>query len=305
MIMSMKHKLGLVFLMLLVSGIAVTVKLENPVNGDLRSGFVAAVSTVVPDAGCRAYRGSIDIYDSTGSPVASNWVNFRGVGPSEMDVYEETGQGMWSGYWDGSTADGQYNVTMTIFETCQGATQSATDNAIVTMEAPIAREGLAGTLQRTGEVATSVIVLVFGVDLAQIVNPNTATTLIDEFGGLSFALLLFGFVVPFVLSYAILYDMFFLVGFFRPNTAKLIAFIIALMFSRGNGFGALYSILFTVFMNFWISMLSLLFMMMVLYWVLGHLIWGYKFAQEINTQTEAIDYLHKVGKHLERVSEKK
>jgi hypothetical protein len=304
--MTMKHKAGLVLLLVLVSAAAVIVDLQNPVNNDVRNGgFIAAVAKVFPDPGCRAYRGSLDIYDLQDNQISTNWVTFRGVGPSEMIVDEETGQGMWSGYWDASNAAGQYKVNMTVFEDCQGATQSATDGVLIRVDAPLVKEGIGGTLQRTGEVATSVLVLVFGVDLAQIVNANTATTLIDEFGGLSFALLLFGFVVPFILSFAILYDMFFLVGFFRPNTARIIAFVIALLFSRGNGFGALYSILFTVFANFWLSMLSLLFMMMVLYWVLGHLIWGYKFAQEINTQKEAISYLHKVGQHLEKIHEKK
>ena len=302
----MRHKLGLVLLMILVSGAAVFVDLQNPVNGDLkRAGFIAAVSVVIPETGCRVYRGSMDVYDSAGTQIASNWVSFRGVAPSSIEALDETGQGMWSGYWDATEHTGQFNITMTVYEDCQGATQSATDYAIIVVEPMKAQVGLAGNLQRMGDVATSVIVIVFGVDLAQIVNANTSTTLIDEFGGLSFALLLFGFVVPFVMSYAILYDMFFLVGFFRPKTAKIIAFVIAIIFSRGNGFGALYSILFTVFANFWISMLSLLFMMMILYWVLGHLIWGYKFAQEINTQTDAMEYLHKVGSHLERLEAQK
>ncbi len=301
----MNHKFGLVFLLLLVSGLAVTVNLQNPVNGDLKRGFVSAVALVTPDPGCRAYRGNMDVYNSNGAQVSSSYVTFRCVGPSEIEVREDVNQGLWSGYWDGSTATGMHNITVTVYEDCQGASQSATDYALVTMEAPLVQSGLAGNLQRTGQIATSIMILVFGTDLAQIVNPNTSTTLIDEFGGMSFTLLLFGFVVPFVLSYAILYDMFFLVGFFRPNTARLIAFIIALMFSRMNGFGALYSILFTVFANFWISMVSLVFMMMVMWWVLGHLIWGYKFAQEINRQKNAIDYLHKIGDHLERVHEEK
>lgn len=302
----MKFKSSLVFLLSLVCVMAVTVDLRNPINGDLRNaGFVAAASVVVPDPGCAAYRGTMDVFDSQGNQIASNWVNFRGVGPSNMEVYDETGQGIWSGYWDATDYVGQYNITMTIHEDCAGLTQNATDSAIITLEPQSTGDGLPGTLQRTSRVATSVIILVFGVDLAQIVNPNTSATLIDEFGGLSFALLIFGFVVPFVMSYAILYDMFFLVGFFRPKTAKLIAFVIALMFSRANGFGALYSILFTVFANFWLSMLSLLFMMMVLYWVLGHLIWGYKFAQEINTEKDAMEYLHKIGKHLDRLEGQK
>jgi hypothetical protein len=122
---------------------------------------------------------------------------------------------------------------------------------------------------------------------------------------MSLALLLFGFVVPFVLAFSILYDMFLLVGFFRPNTARLIAFIIALLFSRANGFGALYSILFTVFSNFWISMVSLVFMMMVMWWVLGHLLWGYKFTQEINSHKDAMNYLHEIGRQLQEAHEGK
>lgn len=296
----MKHKSGLVFLLLLVCGLAINVNMQNPINGDLRRGFISAVAVAFPEPGCRAYRGSIDVFDPQGVQIASNSASFRGVAPSEVELDEARGQGSWSGYWDGSAVTGTYNISMTIYEDCAGVTRSDTKWALVDFESPVIAAGVPGSIQRAASVGTSIMILIFGTDLAQIVNPNTSTTLIDEFGGMSLALLLFGFLVPFILAFSILYDMFLLVGFFRPNTARLIAFIISLLFSRANGFGAIYSILFTVFSNFWISMVSLVFMMMIMWWVLGHMLWGYKFTQEIHGQAKAMEYLHSIKEQMDK-----
>ncbi len=307
----MNRKIGLVFVLFLTASLALDLSIRNPFPDYVRKGYVGVVAFIAPSENCRAWGTTLNatlIKDERGNDVYKEIskvsMEFRGVSTSSQgeEVDLDHNKGLWSGFFDGSNEKGVVNLTVETHEFCPNGTAYMEGRSVVfRLDAPEKQTGLKGQLDRAGQLATSVIISVFGVDLSQIVNPNAATTLIDEFGGLSFPLLIFGFILPFILTYAILYDMFFLVGFFRPSTSRIIALIIAILFARMQGFGALYSILFNVFANFWISMLSLLFTMMVLYWVLGHLIWGYRFAKEIQTQTDAMSYLDKVGKHLDKL----
>lgn len=121
---------------------------------------------------------------------------------------------------------------------------------------------------------------------------------------------IFVYFLPAILVYSILFDFVFLMGFFRRRTAQVIAAIFALF---GAKFG-LYNNVVTLIGTFlgtgsgtgvFIPMLTFLFIMMLIWWVLGHVIWGYRFAHEMQTQTDAITYLDKIGSHLEGLAKNK
>ncbi len=120
-----------------------------------------------------------------------------------------------------------------------------------------------------------------------------------------FAKALFLWILPAVLLYAILYDFVYLMGFFRKTTAMIISAIFAI-FAAKLGVFIRVVVLVSSFMGgvkstgIFIPMLTITLIMMVIWWALGHVIWGYKFTAEIQTQTSAIDYLDKIGTHLEK-----
>lgn len=123
--------------------------------------------------------------------------------------------------------------------------------------------------------------------------------------GSKFSEALFMYILPAILVYSILFDFIFLMGFFRRRTAQIISVIFALFGARFKIYNNVVELMATFLgtdktgSGVFIPMLTFLFIMMLIWWVIGHIIWGYKFAHEIQTQQGAMDYLHKIGEHLE------
>ena len=112
-------------------------------------------------------------------------------------------------------------------------------------------------------------------------------------------LILFFFLLPGIILYAIFMDMLLFMGFVRKWTAQTIALAMAIFAARTGAYFKLAIMLNELFNNILISMLSLLFTMMIFWWVLGHILYGFRLNREILRTKSAISYLDAVGKTLE------
>lgn len=124
-----------------------------------------------------------------------------------------------------------------------------------------------------------------------------------------FSDVLFFYILPALLVYSILFDFIFLMGFFRRKTAMIISAIFAL-FGIRSGIHIQVVKLIETFLGtdrtggIFIPMLTFMFIMMLIWWVLGHIIWGYRFANNIKDQENAMDYLKEIGTHLDAQTKK-
>lgn len=113
--------------------------------------------------------------------------------------------------------------------------------------------------------------------------------------------LLFVYVLPILFLYMILADMFYLMGMFRPMTAKVLAIIVALFAARAQVYLNIIAMIGGVFNNFFVGSLSLLFTMMIVWWLINHFLIGYTHAKVIHKTEDAMTYLEKVGTHLNKL----
>lgn len=169
--------------------------------------------------------------------------------------------------------------------------------ALFALLAPVAAATWETTMTKVGSIILDVIQYVF--------SPFGSAT------GSDFSTVVFVYLLPAILVYSILFDFVFLMGFFRRRTAQIISAIFALF---GAKFG-IYSNVVALIATFlgtdkagsgvFIPMLTFLFIMMLIWWVLGHVIWGYRFTHEMQTHQSAMDYLHEIGQHLEQQTQNK
>lgn len=165
--------------------------------------------------------------------------------------------------------------------------------ALFALLAPVAAETWQQSMNKIGTVLFRVIQFIFA-------TPES-----------DFAKVVFVYLLPAILIYSILFDFIFLMGFFRRRTAQIISVIFALF---GAKFG-IYDQIVTLIGTFlgtgktgsgvFIPMLTFLFVMMLIWWVLGHIIWGWRFTKEMQTHENAMDYLHEIGQHLEQQTQNK
>lgn len=159
--------------------------------------------------------------------------------------------------------------------------------AISALLAPVAAATWQTTMNKAGSFLLQIIKFVFA-------TPES-----------DFAKAIFTYMLPAILVYSILFDFIFLMGFFRRRTAQIISAIFALFGAKFGIYNNVVNLIGTFLgtdvtgSGVFIPMLTFLFIMMLIWWVLGHIIWGARFAHEISTQTDAISYLHKIGTHLE------
>ncbi len=119
---------------------------------------------------------------------------------------------------------------------------------------------------------------------------------------------IFAYILPGVLMFFILYDFIYLMGFFRKTTAMWIAIIFSLFGARFGVYWQVVQMLQTFLgssatgSGVWIPMLTLIFILMAFWWTIGHFLWGFRFAQDINKAGMEIDsgltYLDNIGSFL-------
>ncbi len=164
--------------------------------------------------------------------------------------------------------------------------------ALSALLAPVAAATWQTTMNKVGSILLQIIKFVFA-------KPES-----------DFAQVVFVYLLPAILVYSILFDFIFLMGFFRRRTAQIISVIFALFGAKFGIYENVVALIATflgtdkVGSGVFIPMLTFLFIMMLIWWVLGHIIWGYRFTHEMQTQENAMDYLHKIGAHLEGQTKK-
>ncbi|MDP7078634.1 MAG: hypothetical protein QF415_02000 [Candidatus Undinarchaeales archaeon] len=114
-----------------------------------------------------------------------------------------------------------------------------------------------------------------------------------------FPLMLFFFLIPAILMFAILYDMLLFMGFMRKWTAQVIAFCLAIFAARTGAYFNLAVELTSLFNDTLVAMISLLFTMMIFWWTLGHILYGFNLNRQILHSKNAIQYLSEVGRTIE------
>jgi len=144
--------------------------------------------------------------------------------------------------------------------------------------------------------------------LLTIINVLLGTT------GSPMSTVIFAYVLPGVLMFFILYDFIYLMGFFRKQTAMIIAIIFSLFGARFGVYWQVVQMLQTFLgssatgSGVWIPMLTLIFILMAFWWTIGHLLWGFRFTQAVateqNKQWGALHLLKTIGTRLEKLSEK-
>lgn len=160
-------------------------------------------------------------------------------------------------------------------------------------------------LNQLGEWFLLIVEWVFGY-------PGVATG--NVYTGNAFSDALFLYILPFLLVFVILEDFLYLMGFFRKRTAQVIAVIFSLFAAR---FGVYYLIvqLIGTFLGapesgpgVFIPLLTFMFILMFIWWVLGHILWGFGFAMAVNKSTtsvsEALTAMKSIGDRLEREGSK-
>ena len=122
------------------------------------------------------------------------------------------------------------------------------------------------------------------------------------FGGENetFDTMLFRYILPAVLMYAIFFDFVYLMGMFRRRTAQLIAGVFALFAGRYGAYAKIATFLANFTGNDFVASISLIFTMALIWWTLGHIMLGYKLTEELSKTESAMDYLDRIGDHLER-----
>lgn len=169
--------------------------------------------------------------------------------------------------------------------------------ALSALLAPVAAATWQATMTKVGSIILDVINFVF--------SPIGSAT------GSDFSKVVFVYLLPAILVYSILFDFVFLMGFFRRRTAQIIAAIFALFGAKFGIYNNIVNLIGTFLgtgvtgSGVFIPMLTFLFIMMLIWWVLGHIIWGYRFAHEMQTHEKAMDYLHEIGNHLEGQTQNK
>ncbi len=124
---------------------------------------------------------------------------------------------------------------------------------------------------------------------------------------------IFIYILPFLLIYFTFYDFIWLMGFFRKRTAQVISLILALF---GAHFGVYKQVVELIGVligtgtsgsGIWIPMLTFVFIIMALWWVIGQFLWGYKFATAIaKTETSVsstLGALSKIGEHMKKLGD--
>ncbi len=180
--------------------------------------------------------------------------------------------------------------------------------AIALVATPVAAQTIMDAqdfLNQLGEWFLVIIEWIFGYSGAVAGNVYTGNAFSDS---------LFLYILPFLLVFVILEDFLYLMGFFRKRTAQVISIILSLFAAR---FGVYYQLvqLIGTFLGspesgpgVFIPLLTFMFILMFIWWVLGHILWGFGFAMAVNRSTktvnEAIGAMSEIGKRLEREGNK-
>lgn len=202
--------------------------------------------------------------------------------------------------WDSETFSCLYD--------CEGITDeeecNLEDRCEYNADAELCEYRFTGVGRQTEDIAGSILQVVYMV-LGE-PDRRAAARMGLDMPTSSLEILLFVYILPILFLFMILADMFHLMGMFRPVTSKVLAIIVALFAARAQVYLQITAMIGSVFNNFFVGSLSMLFGMMIVWWLINHFLLGYKHAETIaKTDISAIDYLTDVGKHLNKLGKDK
>jgi hypothetical protein len=162
------------------------------------------------------------------------------------------------------------------------------------IQSPVSAQTVEDQLYEASEMALDVIYLVFGEPPEEIATSDDSPLQV----------VLFHYILPAIFLYFILNDLFMLMGMFTASTARVLAGVIALFAARLQVFVQLTLMINNIFGNLFISGLSFVFTMMILWWAIAHFFHGMQLAAAANKPYESIEDgmkgIFKVGDMIEK-----
>jgi len=121
----------------------------------------------------------------------------------------------------------------------------------------------------------------------------------------SLATLILYYVLPMLVLYHIIYDIFILFGLFRKKTVQVISIVMTLIIGRFGGFKMLVELIRSLVTPNWKSggfffaiMLTLI--VAIFTWVFGHFVLGYKASKNVNRIVHGEKEMGMIGEELEK-----
>lgn len=189
----------------------------------------------------------------------------------------------------GSFGEGAVRRTTTTYSTTSSSSSSST--------------GANGAFNKMADIFWQASEVVFGAETFS--EAERQCNYLESAGSImngscrKFPLMLFFFMIPAILMFAILYDMLLFMGFVRKWTAQVIAGCMSLFAARTGAYFNLAVELTALFNDTLVAMISLLFTMMIFWWTLGHILYGFNLNRQILHSKNAIAYLTEVGRTIE------
>ena len=117
---------------------------------------------------------------------------------------------------------------------------------------------------------------------------------------------IFQYLLPAILIFFIMYDMIFLLGFFRRTTARVIAAIFALFAGRFGTYAKIVEFIRGLMgvEGLFIPSITLVFTLIIIWWVVGHILLGFKVTKAMYRADTGLDMLSRIGDRLESGNQK-
>jgi len=121
-------------------------------------------------------------------------------------------------------------------------------------------------------------------------------------GGQDTSVFIFSYLLPAILIFFIVYDMVYLLGFFRKTTARVIALIFALFAGRLGTYAKIVEMIASLMgqKGLFVPSVTLVFTLIIIWWVVGHILLGFKVTKSMYQARTGLDMLMEIGDTLER-----
>ena len=113
---------------------------------------------------------------------------------------------------------------------------------------------------------------------------------------------IFQYLLPGLLVFFIMYDMIYLLGFFRRTTARVIAAIFALFAGRFGTYTKIVELIRDLMGvdGLFVPSITLVFTLIMIWWVVGHVLLGFKVTKSMYQAETGLDMLMRIGDRLEQ-----
>jgi len=121
-------------------------------------------------------------------------------------------------------------------------------------------------------------------------------------GGANTQEFIFSYLLPALLVFFIVYDMVYLLGFFRKTTARVIAMIFALFAGRFGTYAKVVEMIGKLMgvNGIFVPSITLVFTLIIIWWVVGHILLGFKITKSMYQSRNGLEMLMEIGDALER-----